>query len=256
MALLKPAAALDRLRKVHDEGQGLSTRADIDAWRERARLAIAAAYGDGSSQLKRFDDIRYSLGMWTDSTPQSAFDSASRGGLRKALNMVAACIEDRESSLDHDARELAPGPEGTAVFVVHGHHEALKVEVARLLERLHLKPIILHEQPNGGRTVIEKFEDHALKAGFAIALLTADDVGHAKGASVANDRARQNVILELGYFMGALGRHRTVALIEDGVEKPSDLAGLVYVFTSPGWPLEVARELKSAGLPVDLNDLM
>lgn len=249
------AAVLARLKKIENDGHGLSDRTEIDTWRERARLAVGAAYGEDSSQLKRFDKIRYSLMVASDRTPQSAFDQAYRSGFEKSLRMIHVLIEDIESGMDASV-ELRPVEiGGIDVFVVHGHDEALKSRVARLLEKLKLNPIILHEQPNGGRTVIEKFEAHAMRAGFAIALLTADDLGRKRATSVDSDRARQNVVLELGYFIGALGRDRTVALIDEGVERPSDLAGLVYVPTTPGWELSVARELKGAGLPVDLNHL-
>jgi predicted nucleotide-binding protein len=141
------------------------------------------------------------------------------------------------------------------VFVVHGHDSATKESVARMLGNLGLEPIILHEQTNGGRTVIEKFEQHSDVA-FAVVLLTADDEGGAKGGTPA-PRARQNVILELGYFVGKLGRERVCPLYQKGVELPSDLAGLVYTELDLGgaWQFKLAREMKSVGLDVDLNKL-
>jgi predicted nucleotide-binding protein len=84
------------------------------------------------------------------------------------------------------------------VFIVHGHDEEMKQAVARTLSDLDLKPIILHEQPNEGKTVIEKFEKHA-DTGFAVVLLSSDDMAFqlGKDATTAKSRARQNVILEL-----------------------------------------------------------
>src|SRR5262249_32376296 len=91
--------------------------------------------------------------------------------------------------------------------------------------------------------------------GFAVVLLTRDDEGRIKGESVLRPRARQNVILELGYFLGRLGRDHVCALMTDGVEEPSDLSGVIYVpFDSGGaWRLSLAREVKAAGIDVDLN---
>ena len=118
---------------------------------------------------------------------------------------------------------------------------------------------MLHEQPNRGRTIIEKFVDYA-SVGFAVVLLTADDLGGTKNTSIdkMSLRARQNVILELGFFLGALGRGRVCALYEHGVEIPSDYQGVVFVALDEGgaWKLAIAREMKAAGLPVDLNDTM
>lgn len=143
------------------------------------------------------------------------------------------------------------------VFLVHGHDEAVRETVARYLERLDLEPIILHEQPNKGRTIIEKFTEYANVA-YAVVLLTADDIGGAKGTN-ANDltsRARQNVLFELGYFIGALGRDRVCALHQTGVEILSDYTGVLYVTldAADAWRLQLAREMKAVGLPVDMNN--
>jgi predicted nucleotide-binding protein len=143
----------------------------------------------------------------------------------------------------------------TEVFVVHGRNEAVKESVARFLEKLHLHPIILHEQPNKGRTIIEKFEGHS-DVGFAVVLLTPDDVGElASSTGEHPPRARQNVILELGYFLGKLGRARVCVLHMHGLEIPSDILGVLYVpyDADNGWRLKLAKELKAAGMPVDLN---
>jgi predicted nucleotide-binding protein len=141
------------------------------------------------------------------------------------------------------------------VFVVHGNNEAVRESTCRFLEKLDLRPIVLHEQANRGKTIIEKFEAHS-NVEFAVVLLTADDVGAAKDKPDAlRPRARQNVILELGYFLSRLGRHRVCCLYEHGVEVPSDYDGVIYVpLEGDGWRLSLARELKSAGINVDLNN--
>jgi predicted nucleotide-binding protein len=146
---------------------------------------------------------------------------------------------------------------GQTVFVVHGHDEATKQEVARYLERVSgHTPTILHEQPDRGRTIIEKFEDHAGEAGFAVVLLTADDEGGVRGSDAMKPRARQNVVFELGFFIGALGRSRVAVLYGDGVELPSDISGVLYKPLSGDWKLELARELKAADIEIDLNRVL
>jgi hypothetical protein len=144
-------------------------------------------------------------------------------------------------------------PAARKAFVVHGHDEGAREAVARFLERIGFEAIILHEQANQGLTVIEKIEAHG-DVGFAVVLLTPDDVGGAKDG-VPQPRARQNVVLELGYFVGRLGRSRVCALKRGEVEIPSDFGGVVYepFDASGGWKLALGRQLKAAGFDIDWN---
>jgi predicted nucleotide-binding protein len=143
------------------------------------------------------------------------------------------------------------------IFVVHGHDESSKESAARFVEKIGLTAIILHERPNAGRTIIEKFEDYS-NVGFTIVLLTPDDVGAPKDKPNETEfRARQNVILELGYFMGKLGRGRVCALYKEGVEIPSDYQGVLYIPMDPAgvWKMQLAKEIMNAGIEVDLKKL-
>jgi predicted nucleotide-binding protein len=145
------------------------------------------------------------------------------------------------------------------IFVVHGHDDGLKASVARLLERAtSAEVVILHEQADKGQTVIEKFESHAQPATFAVVLLTPDDEGRKNGVDDWSARARQNVILEHGYFIGRLGRSRVVALYKGKVELPSDLSGLIYkaVDDAGAWKWELAKELRAADIDVDMNEIV
>ena len=145
------------------------------------------------------------------------------------------------------------------VFVVHGHDGEAKETLARFLEKLGLAPVILHEQPSQGRTIIEKFEVSSSDVAFAVVLLTPDDLGcaNSKGTEL-RPRARQNVILELGYFMGRLGRTRVCALHKGGIELPSDYQGVIYIeLDSAGaWRAKLAQEFVGAKLPIDLQGLL
>lgn len=144
------------------------------------------------------------------------------------------------------------------VFIVHGRNNEIKETVARFLEKLGLKPIILHEQPNGGKTIIEKFEEYS-DVGFAIILMTPDDNGHlAEEPMSTKERARQNVIFEHGYFIGKLGRERVIALVKGDIELPSDINGILYLGIDPSgsWKLYLAKEMKTAGYNIDLNNLV
>lgn len=167
------------------------------------------------------------------------------------------------SALSHIAVTWGPEPTAGAhrlnrtnradkqtIFLVHGQDSATKETIARFLERStnNLGIVtILHEQPNGGRTLIEKFEQHAGASSYAVVLLTPDDAGGPAGIPSQQPRARQNVIFELGYFAGLIGRNR-VMVINAGVEKPSEIYGLVYIAYPDGnWQADVIRELRHAG---------
>jgi predicted nucleotide-binding protein len=164
---------------------------------------------------------------------------------------------ERKACLEKTTGPMGP-ISGSKVFLVHGHDESAKESTARFLERLSLEAIILHEQPNAGRTIIEKVERYA-EVAFAVVLLTPDDIGGKQGSETdLKPRARQNVILELGYFLGRLGRTHVAALIKGDVETPSDYDGVAYIHLDQtgAWKFELARELKAAGLNVDLNDVI
>jgi predicted nucleotide-binding protein len=143
------------------------------------------------------------------------------------------------------------------IFVVHGRDEAAKQAVARFLSTLDLDPIILHEQPSRGDTIIEKFETNSEAVAFAVILVTPDDEGRLHGDPELRPRARQNVVWEWGYFVGKFGRKHVCALYTPGTELPSDLHGLVWIEmdTAGAWRLRLAMEFSAAAIEVDLNKL-
>ena len=161
-----------------------------------------------------------------------------------------------------DKSFTGPKPHSNRIFVVHGHDDGMKEAVARTLEKVGLQPIILQEQANCGNTIIEKFEACSENVTFAVVLISPDDKGYAKDQEVesVNYRARQNVIMELGYFMGKLGRKNVVALYknERNFELPSDFSGVLFTLfdSNNGWKLALAKELYTAGYDIDLKKLL
>lgn len=137
------------------------------------------------------------------------------------------------------------------VFVVHGHDTDLRNRVEQLLFRIGLEPIILMNEPNGGLTIIEKIEQND-DVGYALVLYTACDLGRARAEARSRPRARQNVVFEHGYLIARLGRDRVAAIVEDGVETPGDVDGVVYIALSDSdWKLKVMKEMRAAGLTFD-----
>lgn len=147
------------------------------------------------------------------------------------------------------------------VFVVHGHDQGAKTDLETFLTGIGLEPVVLHRQPDQGRTLIEKFEHHS-DVGFAFILLTPDDVAYKASEDTLPDasrkkefRSRPNVIFEFGYFVGRLGRGRVCCLIKGDVAKPSDIDGLVYKPFSESIEaigFSIIKELKSAGYTIKI----
>lgn len=142
------------------------------------------------------------------------------------------------------------------VFIVHGHDNEAKIETARVIEKLGLQAIILHEQASGGGTIIEKIERYS-DVGFAVVLYTPCDLGHSQKDTIPKSRARQNVVFEHGYLIGKLGRNRVCALVKGDIETPGDISGVVYVpMDSAGaWKYTLVDEMNDVGFTLDKNDI-
>lgn len=140
--------------------------------------------------------------------------------------------------------------EGDTVFIVHGHDNELKTEVQLLLTRAGVNNIVLHEQADKGRTIIDKLVGESNSSNYAIALLSPDDI-----VSDGAKRARQNVILEIGYFIGRLGKERVRLLKKGEIEIPSDLQGILYenYDTTGAWKVKICKELIAVGIHVDMK---
>ena len=256
--------AISWLDKVNDKVPELKKvnrdSPEFAKWHRDTRVALENIFADQPERVTDFTRVFFSPFGISTGTPESEFQRAYVSGLEEASAILQSMIEeiqvywgedDTPDSLPTRSPEMLPFT--NEVFVIHGSDHGTKNTVARFLENLGLEPIILHEQPDEGRTIIEKFEEYA-KTSYAIALLTPDDVG-GKNENELHSRARQNVILELGYFLGKLGRNRVCALVKGQVEIPSDYSGALYIpfDETDGWKMKLVGELKSSGFEVDAN---
>jgi len=137
------------------------------------------------------------------------------------------------------------------VFIVHGHDDIAKLEMADFVRELGLEAIILHMQASGGRTIIEKIDDYS-NVGFGIVIYTECDIGAKRNTLDYKWRARQNVIFEHGYLIGKLGRSRVTAVVKGNVETPNDISGVVYIAMnqSSNWKEELKLEMRNVGYDV------
>jgi len=228
----------------------------------RAYMLIKRIFGESTSYLYGFSSISF----WSGShgMEESYERPYWEQGKNETVNLIDTMLEDLElSQSEVGVRTARPAsPElSDRVFVVHGHDDGMKVAVARVLERLGLTPVVLHEQPDKGRTIVEKFADYS-DVGFAVVLLSPDDMAYPSNASPSDvrPRARQNVIFELAYFVGKLGRGNVVALVrkKDGdLEFPTDYSGVLYTpFVEDSWQFKLVRELKASGYNVSADSLL
>lgn len=256
--------AIKRLQRVLDEIPSVKASSrgspQFTKWHRDAVVAIENTFLESLKHLKDFKKVQFAT---LNGGPDS-YRSYYLRGLDQASAVLQSMLDEIKEYWEDDT-PLVAAPSETAqpsvlpnsnqVFVIHGNDHGTKNEIARFLENLGLEPVILHEQPDQGRTIIEKFEQSA-QAGFAVALLTPDDVGGADKDSL-QPRARQNVVLELGYFIGKLGRSRVCALRKGDVEIPSDISGVLYIplDDAGGWQMNLISEMQSAGFDIDANRL-
>ncbi|MDR0898437.1 MAG: nucleotide-binding protein [Oscillospiraceae bacterium] len=249
-------AFIERAEKITYESREAMVSCQYDL-----EIFIRRVISDESDWLKRLEGI-----IWGPSPAENLMASDKyyakfwESGKRHFIGILSSIKTEIELYEDEPSAPEIPSVSETRtmsnkVFIVHGHNGEMKLAAAQTITKLGLAPIILHEQPNMGRTIIEKFEHVSSDVGFAVVLLSGDD------KAPVRYRARQNVILELGYFIAKLGRKNVVALYDTSFEPelPSDMSGVLYEpYDKPdgAWRYKVAQELKAAGFQVDANSLV
>lgn len=234
-----------------------------DVWREYfykvrvEEVTIPNSYDEAKQQafsvykcIAEGTDEQYTFNLLFKVTAEGNFERQIKefnnlffGYLSKA---VEAIVEANTEVYEPEQRKI----KGDFTFIVHGHDNQFKFETQLLLNRAGINSKVLHEQPDKGRTIIEKLLEEGKQANYAIVLLSPDDL-----VAQGDARARQNVILEIGYFIGLLGRDRVRLIIKDKVEIPSDLQGILYEkFDVTGsWKVRLVKEMMAVGIYADLK---
>jgi predicted nucleotide-binding protein len=245
------SAVAQKISDLIDVGWNVRNWETYETWRRRVQAFLERGL---PAEADKFEKTRVDL-AGSDWEVMRASQIGMLEGLAVVVLEESAAVDSLTAAAA--LRVSSPLHYSKRVFVVHGHNNETKESVARFVEQLGLEAIILHEQPSSGGTVIEKLERYA-DVGFAVVLLTPDDVGAAASErDQLKPRARQNVILELGYFIGRLSRRRVCALYKKGVEIPSDYQGVVFIELDPAgaWHVKLAQELSEAGVPISLESL-
>jgi predicted nucleotide-binding protein len=181
--------------------------------------------------------------------------------IRRKINFMKSIIEDLDliTGIDEGLSPVAKNKQtidSKRIFIVHGHDELKKQTLARFIEQIGLSPIILHEQVDMGQTIIEKLETNSSDVRAAVILLTSDDIGQGREEKTAHLRARQNVVLELGFFWGKLGRDHVFIIMDDDLEKPGDIDGIIYNKFSGDWKIRLCKFLKQLNVPFDMTRIL
>jgi len=248
------AAALKRINKALEKISELKklprNSPEFEKWKRNTEVAIENSFGEKSRHIKDFKHIIFSHPFLPRNTTEHHRQKLYLRDLESAESILRSMIEEIEEYWKDDVDENPNQQKNESgrkdinnsnknVFIIHGHDT----------------PIILHEQPNQGNTIIEKFEENA-DVVYAIALLTPDDVGAEKKCQKnLKPRARQNVIFEFGYFIGRLGRKKVCGILSGDIEIPSDYSGVLYLKLDPadGWKMALIKEFKAIGIDVDAN---
>ena len=228
---------------------------DFKIWHRGTLDTIKSTYGHGSIHYWDFRDIvddlhpirLYGFLGWR----LIGGGESWRVTFERKLDDAARLLTSFVSEIEQYGSAISAGrsPRNTSsnqIFVVHGRDHASLESLTQYIERLNLHPIVLGELPNQGLTIIEKFERYA-EVGFAIILLTPDDLGKLRCEGELQPRARQNVVLELGYFIAKLDRSRVCVLTKGAVDIPSDYSGVVYISMDNDWQARLHQELATAG---------
>lgn len=258
-----PEQGIGLIQTQIDKGKAFLTgrslgSATYQAWETVTKDYLTKIFGSLSPNVSAVMDVG-KYGSFPMNAGEDYWENHRAESLGKQITILNGLLEVLQTEITLDTSEtvrVTYTPTGLRTFLVHGKDEAVLEGTARFLEKLGVPTTILHEQPDQGRTIIEKFVDHSDVA-FAVVLLTPDDRGSIASAKFEEQklRARQNVVFELGYFIGKLGRNRVCALYREGVEIPSDYAGVLFVLLDENgaWKLKLAKEMKAAGLQIDMN---
>lgn len=258
---------VEKLKKLIDEIDVLISKhvtisnLNFRSWYDKLEIFLIKNFQENNIYLQKIKKIRFAPLQTNIIYPptQCQFIFACCNALKQVKEILNICMEEL---LEQEKQEKNTASSPTTetlysysrVFIVHGHNGELKQSVARLIEKQGIEAIILDEQANQGRTIIEKFEENS-DVGGAICLFTADDLGKKKcDGGQGQFRARQNVVFETGYFMGKLGRDHVVIIAEPEMELPSDLLGIVYS-NDKDWKFAVLNELDEMGYSIDMNKL-
>ncbi|WP_353049724.1 nucleotide-binding protein [Exiguobacterium sp. s193] len=259
MSYEKKKEILDDLMTKASKMKYETRQSDLQIFTQELHTVLPYVFENHKEKIANFSRIKFRPAIFSTGDNTRLFTKVFMDGKQSTIDFISGLIHAIEFEHSIGIKEASKTQltqekpiENKKIFIVHGHDENLKSEVALFVERQGLESVILHQQASGGKTIIEKLEERS-DVGFAIVLYTPCDVGRVSTARRNNPRARQNVVFEHGFFIGKIGRGKVVALVKDGTEIPNDYSGVVYVNHNENgaWKTEIGRELAHAGYAID-----
>jgi predicted nucleotide-binding protein len=187
--------------------------------------------------------------------PETEMFSSTTGGtsMHYSRSQLERLIRDIDQIFEIRANSELEQPKQEAlrrVFITHGRSDDWRAVQAFIEKDVRLPTIELEQEPNLGRTIIEKLADSAAQCDSAVIVMTGDDV-----ANEDESRVRENVMHEIGFFQGRYNRTGVVLMHEDGVNIPTNLSGVAYILF-PNENIEAGfhvlqRELNAIYKPVE-----
>jgi len=221
------------------------------------RIRITESENDSSQILPGIEAVRRRSNVLFIGGPSNEWEVADKGrDITDDLIKGPAGYKKNGKRENYEEKKVS-----NQIFIVHGHDQALKNDVEIFINNIGLDPIVLHRQPDEGLTIIEKLEKFT-NVGYALVLLTPDDIGYSTGElqkkeedRIVEYRARQNVLFEFGYLAGKLGRNRVCCIYKEKTTLPTDISGLLYKKVSTSMEdvgYSLIKELKAAGYELKL----
>ena len=242
----------------------IATPSDAQKLSQELTDSIRRTESEALSASPVLDSLRVAIRSKKDDAESGTTEKDDQGLLLRTVADRIGSLEQAVKRIIRDMPKPVADTEFTRdVFIVHGHDGEMKNELARFLQKLEFNPIILHEQPDRGQTILQKLQYEGAKVGFAFILHTPDDEGRVKDDDEAplNPRSRQNVVFEHGMFVGQFSHTRVCAIVRESVEIPTDLSGVVYKRVPADGGInsiafDLVSELRAAGYVVDANKLL
>ncbi len=257
-------------------------------WFRETKAVLDEAFGADtpSGAHREFQDVLFQPLRPSKVDPDSDWRQAYEKGVSVVFAFLDSVVEDLTAHPDHasgaapeekapesrassatpasaasgkpSAKTGAGSGTGRRSCLVVGKDEDACADVVRFLDKIGSHAVALGELPGGAASLLDRLDEHK-DAAFAVMIVAAGEpaVGASgKRSGKSSPGSERNPSLELGILIGRLGLQNLCMLYREGAETPPSSEGIACVALDArgAWRFDLARAMKGAGLPVDLNN--